>query len=115
MPASSNVLKLQTMNHRKASFRAVATAFLFVGAIAVSWAQAITKEVKEEVLARMTELVTKSAFVPGKDFSKWPEFLAEQREKIDKAEDADTFASEVRLALEKFGISHIVLMPPKAV
>lgn len=95
--------------------RAASTALLFAAAIALSWGQAITKEVKDAVLTKMTELVTKSAFVPGKDFSKWPEFLAAQREKIDKSEDAEDFTHEVMVALEKFGISHIVLMPPKAV
>ena len=91
------------------------SAALLVAGAASSFSQAITTATKDDVLKRMSELVTQNAFVPGKDFSKWPEFLEAQREKIDKSKDADEFAFQVREALEKFGISHILLMPPKAV
>lgn len=96
-------------------FRAAISAALLVAGAASALAQPITKQTKDDVLSKMSDLVTHNAFVPGKDFSKWPEFLAGQKDKIDKADNAEDFAIAVHDALQKFGVSHILLMPPKAV
>lgn len=95
--------------------RAASLAAFILPLAAGAFAQKLTPDQKQDVLKKMSDLVVNNAFVPGKDFSKWPEFLKAEQEHIDKAEDAEAFAGEVREALEKFGISHILLMPPRAV
>ena len=75
---------------------------------------AISPEQKSEVLARMTQLITRSAFVPGVDFSKWEKFIEEEKGEIDEAKDVDSFNTAVNKALRNFGFSHIVLMSPQA-
>jgi len=77
-------------------------------------APALSKEVKEEVLAELEKIVTKQAFVPGVDLVKWPEFVAKQREAIDKAEKDTEFTRAVNSALRDFGISHIRFINPRA-
>ncbi len=74
---------------------------------------ALSKEVKEEVLTAIEEVITKRAFVPGVELSKWPEFLAKQREAVDKAEKDTDFARAVNSALRDFGISHIRFLAPR--
>jgi carboxyl-terminal processing protease len=75
---------------------------------------ALTKETKDEVLAALEEIVTKRAFVPGVDLSKWPEFLAKEREAIDKTEKEPEFVRAVNTAMRNFGISHIRFLAPRA-
>lgn len=74
----------------------------------------ITKEQKDEVLARMTELITRNAFVPGVDFGQWAAFVDKQRTEIDGATDTESFNTAINKALRNFGFSHIVLMSPQA-
>lgn len=71
-------------------------------------------EVKKEVLERVSDLVTKSAFVPGIDFTRWPEFLKAEQEKLDGAQNDDEFGRAVNEALRKFGASHIVFGTPRS-
>ncbi|RYG37547.1 PDZ domain-containing protein [bacterium] len=71
-------------------------------------------EVKKEVLEAVTTMVTKRAFVPGIDFSKWPEFLDAQKSKLDEATNDEEFGQAVNQALRKFGASHIVFGTPKS-
>ncbi len=85
-----------------------------VASSALTWAQAMTSEQKKTVLDGMNETITKSAFVPGVDFSKWPEFLGRHQEAIDKAEDVNQFSAAVNRALREFGFSHIRLLTPRA-
>lgn len=80
----------------------------------VSWAQAITAEEKESVLATVTKTINRDAFVPGIDFKKWEEFLASNRDAINKAEDHASFVSAVNRALRSFSASHILLHSPAA-
>lgn len=75
---------------------------------------AITSSQKSEVLSRMTQLITRNAFVPGVDFSRWEKFVEEEKTEIDDAKDVDTFNTAVNKALRNFGFSHIVLMSPQA-
>jgi carboxyl-terminal processing protease len=74
----------------------------------------LTKERKEEILADLDTVITKRAFVPGVELSKWPEFLAKQREAIDKAESDAEFARAVNAAMRDFGVSHIRFLAPRA-
>jgi len=80
-----------------------ALAFLFVSSVS---AQAVDKEQKREVLAAIEQVLTRRAFVPGVDFSKWPEYLAKRRESMDSAETARSFALNVNRTLREFGVSH---------
>lgn len=73
----------------------------------------VTPEVKQEVLAGMADLIEKNAYVPGADFSKWPQFMTKQKDAIDKATTTRDFVTAVNGALHQFGISHIVLFTPE--
>lgn len=70
-------------------------------------------EVKARVLDRISAILSRSAFVPGVDFNKWSEFLAQNREAIDKAKDDTEFQMAVNTALSDFGTSHCVLATPR--
>lgn len=87
-------------------------ALLFVASIALP--QAISAEQKEAVLKGIEEIVTKRAFVPGIDFSKWPEFVSKRKEDLDKATDIPSFTQGINRALREFGFSHISLRTPRA-
>lgn len=52
------------------------------------------------------------AFVPNVDFSRWDDFLAADKDGIDKAATEMDFASAVNRVLNKFGFSHITHFPP---
>ncbi|HVL39083.1 MAG TPA: S41 family peptidase [Fimbriimonadaceae bacterium] len=95
----------------KAARGATALAFVLVAQLVA--AQAITNEVKDRVLNRMSELITQNAYVAGQDFGKWDSFLSAHKEAIDKAETVPTFISSVNQALRQFGFSHIQLMSPR--
>lgn len=74
----------------------------------------ISAEVKAEVLAGVSRVINRSAFVPGHDLSKWDEFIAAEKDSIDKAATDAEFAAAVRQAMNKFGVSHMVLITPQA-
>lgn len=78
-------------------------------------AQDATPEQRKEVLSQVTDIVTKMAFVPGVDFSKWPEFLEAQKDRLESAKTNIEFASAINDALGKFGASHIVFTTPESV
>ena len=69
--------------------------------------------VKQEVLDQISDTLTQSAFVPGIDFLKWPQFMAEQKSALDAAKNDEEFRGAVNTALKKFGASHVVLLTPK--
>lgn len=72
--------------------------------------------VKDKVLDEMSRIIENQAYVPGVDFSKWPEGLAKIKAKAEKAPNEDVFAEIVNVGLrDEFKISHIYLLPPKAV
>jgi carboxyl-terminal processing protease len=102
-------------------FRAsiAASALLLVNAFALADPPAkptgLTPAVKAEVLNRASDLILTRAYVPGIDFSKWPAYLATQKDAIDKAQTDDDFATAIQDALENFKITHIVIHTPKMV
>lgn len=69
---------------------------------------------KAQVLARVSDLLTKYAYVPGLDFSRWSKFIADEQQKIDAAKNDEEFVRAVNQAAAKFGASHIVLGTPRA-
>jgi carboxyl-terminal processing protease len=71
---------------------------------------------KAKVLDRMSNLVLNQAYVPNVDFSKWQEALAKIKPDAEKAANEEEFAGIVNSGLrDAFNISHIVLLPPRAV
>lgn len=70
-------------------------------------------DVKAQVLQRITDRLTKSAYVPGVDFAQWPKYLEEVQPKLDAAKDDLEFQRAINEALTKFGMSHIVLTTPQ--
>jgi carboxyl-terminal processing protease len=80
----------------------------------LAFAQPMTAEQKKAVLDGVSSVISERAFVPGVDFSKWPEFVAKRQEAVDKAENVAAFASAVNQSLREFGFSHIRLLSPRA-
>lgn len=86
--------------------------FLLVASVGLP--QAITAEQKDAILKGVEEIVTKRAFVPGIDFSKWTEFVAKRKEDLDKATEIPAFTQVVNRVLREFGLTHISLRTPRA-
>lgn len=74
----------------------------------------LTAEQKEQVLKEIGNVVTQRMFVPGVDFSKWPEHVEKHKEGLDKATDERSFALAVNRVLREFGQSHVRLRTPQA-
>lgn len=89
-------------------------AFLLLATAWIVGAQPLTAEQKDSVLKSLQEIVTTKVFVPGIDFTKWPEFIAKQKDAIDKATEVTAFGSAVNRALREFGLSHIRFLSPRA-
>lgn len=106
-----------------ASKRALFSSLVFLTSAVAAFAQsggaaevagAMSADQKEQVLKSIGDVVTQRMFVPGIDFSKWPEVVEKHRENIDKAEDERTFALTINRVLREFGISHVRLRTPQA-
>jgi carboxyl-terminal processing protease len=79
-------------------------------------AQEWNQAAKDKVLDRMSSLVLTQAYVPNIDFSKWQEVLSKIKPEAQKAKSEEEFAGIINSGLhDAFNISHIVLMPPRAV
>lgn len=89
-------------------------AFAMLGTMAVAQTVDNKPEVKQEILDRVTRLLTQNAYVPSIDFSQWPAFLESEKPKLAKAANDEEFSRGVNEALDKFGASHIVLITPRA-
>lgn len=89
-------------------------AFSQNGGTAANAAVALTPEQKEQVLKSIGDVVTQRMFVPGIDFTKWPEIVEKNKDNLDKAEDERSFALAVNRVLREFGISHVRLRTPQA-
>jgi carboxyl-terminal processing protease len=81
---------------------------------AIAAAPVLDAAKKEEILKALEDVVTRQAFVPGVDLSKWPEYLEKRREDLDKAEKETEFARAVNAAMRDFGISHIRFVTTRA-
>lgn len=101
---------------RRLGTMAAAGALLLSASVAfgqVAEEKPIEPKVKEEVVTRVTDLLTRAAYVPGVDFTKFSEFIAGEKEKIDEAKTDEDLTRAVNEALAKFGTSHIVLTTPR--
>jgi carboxyl-terminal processing protease len=70
-------------------------------------------DVKAEIIEKVTKTIGDHAFVPGVDFGKLQDFLAQEKTKLDDANSDDDFAKAMNEALAKFGASHTVLWTPR--
>lgn len=93
---------------------------LALGLVSVSWAQSapataqkVTAEQKTEVLAKVNQIMSETAFVPGIDFKKWPSYLEAQKKDIDSSDTPIEFVTAINKALTNFGASHIVMSTPQ--
>lgn len=106
------------MRHVARFLSALAFAALLVGpSLAQTPAparNAITPEIKRDVMERVNEIIRNRAFVPGVDFSKWKEFIEGEKPAIDEATTTAQFVAAVNRAFSKFGLSHIQLTSPEA-
>ncbi|MBS1709948.1 MAG: PDZ domain-containing protein [Armatimonadetes bacterium] len=75
-------------------------------------AKPISADDKAQVLQRVEEVLSRQAFVPGIDFTKFDEVVAAQKEAIQKAKTEFEFARAVNAAMRQYGFSHINLFPP---
>ncbi len=99
------------------NLKSMLAASMLVLAAAPAFAQSpdrvkLTPEQKQDVLNSMERVLTRSAFVPGVDFSTWPNFISEQEDALKNADTPEVFVGIVNTALNKFGFSHITLFPP---
>lgn len=69
---------------------------------------------KEDVLAGLLDVMTTRTFVPGVDFSKWPEFVAKRKDDIDKVDTDVDFGRVMNNILKEFGVSHVRFRTPRA-
>jgi len=94
--------------------RHITTAALIVCAVPLL-AQTVDTDskVKMEVLNQVSNLMSERAFVPGIDFSKWPQFIDDEKPEIESAKTDEEFQRAVNAALHKFGASHVFLMTPR--
>lgn len=110
---------MKAMSITKRLLLAAGLALSAIGAFAQSEAPAsgtpaLTEAQKNEVLAKMNEIITQRAFAGGADFTKWPELMAKQQKAIDEAKEPVTFVDAINRAFREFGYSHIVMFTPKA-
>lgn len=74
--------------------------------------QPLTPALKAKVIKQIGVILATKAFVPGKDFSTWPEVAIRHRKPLDAAKTPLAFATELYKALSEFGVSHLIAMPP---
>ncbi len=93
---------------------AMASAQFKTGAELVKKDVAFTEEVRVQVLTGLTDILQTRAFVPGLDFKKWDDLLAQNRDELLKIETENGFTSGVNRLLRDFGITHIGLQSPRS-
>ena len=103
------------MNHaRVIGFRlAVVTSMALASVAAFCQTIEVNPLAKQEVVDQISAVLSKDAFVPGLDFSKWPDFIKQEQARIDAAKNDDEFQRAVNDALRKFGATHMVLTSPR--
>lgn len=97
-------------------WKVASTGLLLAAAATQAISQAtgdMTDAQKQDVLTKVEAVVTRAAFVPGADFSKWPEMVKENQAEFDKAKSDQDFANVVNKLLNNYGYSHISLFTPE--
>lgn len=71
--------------------------------------QPIEAEQKAEVLNKVKDILTETAFVPGVSFDKWTEFLEARQTELNETTDKRRFVVLINRTLREFGVSHITV------
>lgn len=90
-------------------------ALVLVGVVTVSAAFAgpLKPEVRESLEKLIEQRVTRWAFVPGSDFSNWPQIVAKHRKELDQVGTEEGFAAIINTALAEYKCSHFAVMTPE--
>ena len=67
------------------------------------------EEQKETLLSEIGQVLTRQAFVPGVDLSKWETFIEKRKDRLKEADSPGEFSMVVNSALKEFGLSHILV------
>lgn len=73
----------------------------------ISTTPAFTADQKAEVMNKIKEILTETAFVPGVNFDKWAEFAEARQAELNATEDKRRFGFILNRTLREFGVSHI--------
>jgi len=73
----------------------------------------MTAEQRASVLKGLEDILTRRAFVPGVDFTKWGAAVTAKQADLDKAETVGAFTSVINGTLRDYGLSHIRLLSPR--
>ncbi|MES1228273.1 MAG: PDZ domain-containing protein, partial [Armatimonadota bacterium] len=99
---------------RRAGFwRAGLAAVMLIAVAPFALAGGLTKEMKDKVIDKMTHIITQYAYVPGVDFSSWPQKLAAHKDDLDKAQTSDDFQEVINDALGEYKITHLSMQTPE--
>lgn len=82
-------------------------------ATAAAFAGPIDAKTKSAVETQVTARVLNMAYVPGSDFTKWPEILKRYRDQLDKATTEEAFAGSLNTALSEMKVSHLQILTPE--
>lgn len=74
---------------------------------AAAYPQSVTAAEKSEVLNKVKEILTETAFVPGVNFDKWSDFVGARQADLQEADDKRKFVFILNRTLREFGVSHI--------
>jgi len=67
----------------------------------------LTPELKSKVVAEITRLIDKLVFVPGTDFSTWPQVLQRHDVALRKAKSREEYLTALNLTLAEYKVSHL--------
>ncbi len=84
-------------------------------ALLLTWsviAQAMTPDLKAKVLADVSDVINKKAFVPGLDMDAWTRHVAKHQAELDAAETVDAYTKALNRACREFGVSHLSVRTP---
>lgn len=87
---------------------------LFLLASAVLLAQKpseLSSQAKGAAIAAIGTTLKQMAFVPGVDFTAWPQVVKRHREDLDAAKDTSQFMAALNEALAEFHVSHLSVAP----
>ena len=111
-----------TMQHllrarlRRIALAAVAIALCILNTeVAHAWddPEEFGPALKEQILAQVQDHIARQVYVHGVEFGDWPRHVARYANAIENAQTPDQFARALNEALERFGISHASIVPPR--
>jgi carboxyl-terminal processing protease len=68
---------------------------------------------KDAILTQVQDHIARRVYVHGVEFGEWPRHVARYANAIEDAQTPDQFARALNEALERFGISHAGIVPPR--